>query len=57
MELLSLLGILIGITFFIVCCFKGVQIFLSAWLASVIIILFSGYFNWRVGRFGRRFYR
>ncbi len=42
MELLSLLGILIGITFFIVCCFKGVQIFLSAWLASVIIILFSG---------------
>ena len=42
MEVLSLIGIILGILFFIVCCFKGVQMFLSALLASLIIIVFSG---------------
>ena len=42
MEILSLVGIILGILFFIFCCFRGIQLFLSALLASLIIILFSG---------------
>lgn len=42
MEILSLIGIGVGIAFFIFCCYKGVQMFLSALIASLIIIVFSG---------------
>ena len=42
MEILSLLGIGIGIGFFIFCCFKGIQMFLAALGASAVIVIFSG---------------
>ena len=42
MEVISLIGIIAGIAFFILCCCKGIQMFLAALLASVIIIVFSG---------------
>ena len=41
MEVISLIGIIAGIAFFILCCCKGIQMFLAALLASVIIIVFS----------------
>lgn len=42
MQWLSLIGILIGIAFFIICCYKGIQLFLAALVASIIIMVFSG---------------
>ena len=42
MEILSLIGVCIGIAFFIFCCYKGIQMFLAAMIASLIIIVFSG---------------
>lgn len=42
MNLLSLLGIALGITCFIVCAFKGINLFLSALLSSVVIMILSG---------------
>lgn len=42
MEFLSLLGIVLGITCFVVCIFKGINLFLSAIISSIIIMLLSG---------------
>ena len=42
MELLSLTGVAVGIAILVLGCYKGVQMFLTAVLASIVIIVFSG---------------
>ncbi|MCR4711810.1 MAG: hypothetical protein K5707_05870 [Clostridia bacterium] len=45
-EILSLVGILIGITVLIILAYKRVNIIFYSILASVIVLLFSGQGGW-----------